>query len=112
EETNQYKRSVKKVGIDPHFSYANMLADVAWARAYGTNTIFMPEAKGVSEEVTKAEKMNLHGLPKGVAAMIEELPAGQVCGRCTAFDRETGQCTERLVAVNARDPGCPLFVTS
>lgn len=110
EETNQYKRSVKKVGIDPHFSYANMLADVAWARAYGTNTIFMPEAKGVSEEVTKAEKMNLHGLPTGVAAMIQELPPGHVCGRCTAFDPETGQCGERLMSVSARDPGCVLFV--
>ena len=28
-ETNQYRRSVKKIGIDPHFSYANMLCDVA-----------------------------------------------------------------------------------
>lgn len=112
EDERKARLKVLKVGIDPHFSFANMLCDVAWARAYGTSTVILPEVKGVDEQVTKAEKMNLHGLPTGVAAMIEELPAGQVCGRCTAFDRETGQCTERLVGVNARDPGCPLFVVN
>jgi hypothetical protein len=109
EETNQFKRSVKKVGIDPHFSYANMLADVAWARAHGTSTFLMPEVKGVSEDVKKAEDMNLHGLPANVAAMIQVLPAGQVCGRCSAFEEATSRCVERELVVNARDQGCPLW---
>lgn len=109
EETNKFRRSVKKIGIDPHFSYANMLCDVAWSRAYGTSTFIIPEAKGVSEQAKKAEKLNLHGLPVGVAAMIEELPEGEICGRCSAYDSDTGRCTEREIVVNPRDPGCIMF---
>lgn len=110
EETNQYKRSVKKVGIDPHFSYANMLCDVAWSRSHGTATFLIPD--GVNKEVelrTKAEKMEMHGLPTTVAGMMEELPAG-VCGRCTAYNPETGTCEDRQLKVGERDTACVLFV--
>jgi hypothetical protein len=110
EETNQYKRVVKKVGIDPHFSYANMLCDVAWSRAHGTSTFILPQAPGKAEAVDKAEKLNMHGLPTNVAAMIQELPEGEVCGRCSAFNAETGMCEERSLVVKAVDPGCMLFV--
>lgn len=109
EETNQYRRVVKKVGIDPHFSYANMLCDVAWARSHGTSTFIIPEVQTMDEQRTKTEAMNLHGLPGKVAGMIEELPAGQVCGRCSAFDKETGMCGERMLRVSPGDPGCDLF---
>lgn len=110
EEQKKFRRKVMKVGIDPHTSYANMLCDVAWARAHGTNTIILPEVRGVSEHAKKAEAMNLHGLPTGVAAMIEELPAGQVCGRCSAFDPASGRCAERELLVRPQDQGCMLFL--
>lgn len=115
DETNQYKRSVKKVGIDPHFSYANMLADVAWARAHGTSTFIFPEGKDVKDEAKqRAERMNMHGLPTQVAAAIVEHPVGRVCGNCSAFDPPAtgsgpGRCTHRGLIVQARDPGCPYF---
>lgn len=110
EETNQYKRSVKKVGIDPHFSYANMLCDVAWSRSHGTATFLIPEGGShVAEMRSKAEAMNMHGLPTAVAGMMEELPAG-VCGRCSAFDPETGMCEDRQLQVGPRDVACVLFV--
>jgi hypothetical protein len=110
EETNRFKRSVKKIGIDPHFSYANMLCDVAWARAHGTSTFILPQAtteKGMTQEaVMKA----MPGLPNQVVEMIQDLPAGAICGNCVAFNRETGLCQERQLTVVARDPGCVLFV--
>jgi len=108
DETNQYKRSVKKVGIDPHFSYANMLCDVAWSRAHGTSTFILPEAPTTGFQRVAAE--NMPGLPEGVINMVEDRPAGEVCGNCDAFDKETGQCTERGVAVRPADPGCHLFI--
>lgn len=111
DETNQYKRSVKKVGIDPHFSYANMLCDVAWARSHGTATFIIPQ--GGSEELEmkdKAEKLNMHGLPTAVTKMIEDAPVGEVCGRCTARDDETGMCNDRGLMVGVRDPKCVLFM--
>lgn len=110
DETNQYKRSVKKVGIDPHFSYANMLCDVAWSRSHGTATFIIPEGGCVQKELkSKAEAMNMHGLPTAVAGMMEELPAG-VCGRCSAFDPETGMCEDRQLQVGPKDVACVLFV--
>ena len=110
DETNQYKRSVKKVGIDPHFSYANMLCDVAWSRSHGTATFIIPDGGSVQQELkSKAESMNMHGLPTAVAGMMEGLPEG-VCGRCTARDPDTGMCADRQLQVGERDVSCVLFV--
>lgn len=118
DETNQFKRSVKKVGIDPHFSYANMLCDVAWSRAHGTSTFILPDAGNPEEERrAMAEDMDMHGLPTHVVGMLESLPEGEICGRCTAFPvndegepLERGTCAERGCSVGARDPGCPMFI--
>lgn len=112
EETNQYKRVVKKIGIDPHFSYANMLCDVAWARAHGTSSFIVPEVSNVSTTRDKAADRNLHGLPSAVVTAMEPPPIGEVCGRCTAFNADTGMCTERQLSVLAPDPGCVLFVAA
>lgn len=110
EETNQFKRSVKKVGIDPHFSYANMLCDVAWSRSHGTATFLIPDGGShVADMKTKAEAMEMHGLPTAVASMMESLPAG-VCGRCSARNPETGMCEDRQLMVGERDTACVLFV--
>lgn len=109
DETNQFKRSVKKIGIDPHFSYANMLCDVAWARSHGTATFLIPDGGSHVHDMQKrAEALDMPGLPTRVAAMIEELPAGNVCGRCSAF--KDGRCQDRDMLVQARDQGCVLFV--
>jgi hypothetical protein len=110
--TNKFKRSVKKIGIDPHFSYANMLADVAWARAHGTSTFLLPEVKVKDEAVDRAERMNMHGLPKEVAASIVEHPKGRICGNCSAYvkrDDISGMCDERRLVAQLRDPACPMF---
>jgi hypothetical protein len=112
EEQKKYRRKVVKVGIDPHTSYANMLCDVAWARAHGTSQFILPtgeKSDGTTKLQAKVEKI-MPGLPKQVIELVQEVPQGEICGRCTAFNRDTGQCTERLLIVSARDPGCPLFV--
>jgi hypothetical protein len=110
DETNEYKRRVVKIGIDPHFSYANMLCDVAWARSHGTASFIIPEGGSVQQEMkTKAETMNMHGLPSAVASMMEGLPDG-VCGRCTAFDAETSMCADRMLQVGPKDVACVLYV--
>jgi hypothetical protein len=109
DETNKYRRSVKKVGIDPHFSYANMLCDVAWARSHGTATFIIPDGtSSAAESAAKAAERDMPGLPSAVVQMFDTLPTGQVCGRCAAFD--AGLCTERQLQVSAKDAGCVLFV--
>lgn len=109
EEEKKFKRRVVKVGIDPHTSYANMLCDVAWARAYGTNTFILPVAEKPKE--TSVQKVLENHVPSVSDLMMDAKLAlsGDVCGRCTAF--LDGRCTERdNIAVKERDPGCVLFV--
>ncbi len=112
EETNAYKRSVRKVGIDPHFSYANMLCDVAWSRAHGTGTFILPSGKKEMTVRQEAVKESLPGLPENVVTLVQDLPPGEVCARCSAFDPESGMCAERQLLVRGPDPGCILFAAS
>ncbi len=102
-----YRRMVKKIGIDPHFSYANMLCDVAWARAHGTSSFIMPDVNPMKDLVEVAKQV---GLPPAVAQIFEQLPPGEVCGKCTAFDPDTNMCSERDMTTRPTSPGCVLFV--
>lgn len=106
DETNRYRRTVKKIGIDPHFSYANMLCDVAWARAHGTSTFILPEPTVVERAVDVIEKIS-----EITKTPLANLPAltGDVCGRCTEYDPETGMCLERGFRVEPDDPACEYF---
>jgi len=109
EEEKKFKRRVVKVGIDPHTSYANMLCDVAWARAYGTNTFLLPPL--TKEPVQSAQKVLERYSPQLHETLQQALTlSGDVCGRCISFGG--GMCTERDgLIVRESDPGCPLFVS-
>jgi len=112
-EEKKYKRKVVKVGIDPHFSYANMLCDVAWARAHGTSQFIIPQTQeqAAQENQQKIVEKGLPGLPNQVVSLLQSLPEGEVCGRCASYDREKGDwCNERGFVVRARDPGCLVYM--
>ena len=108
-ETRKKRPKVVKVGIDPHFAYANMLCDVAYSRAHGTTQFILPTSREESVDAKRAENLqaSMPGLPKEVVSAIATAPEGS-CGRCVSY-RE-GTCDARGFRVGARDPGCPLFV--
>lgn len=112
DETNAFKRSVKKIGIDPHFSYANMLCDVAWSRAYGTSTFIMPDAGGVSFGELKPEDI---GVPDELISAINEVSTAHLrsdtCANCLNYDEATGRCNEIMMQVKGEDPGCSMFLS-
>jgi len=103
DEEKKYRRKVVKVGIDPHFSYAFMMLNVAWARAHGTTSFILPDTKVEKKEIEKA----MPGLPVGVVSALS-LPAHDVCGKCSAFD--SGRCNYQNVNVMALDPACIYFL--
>lgn len=103
---------VMKIGIDPHFSFAMMLCDVAWARNYGTGSFILPTGDtDRAERMAEAAARGMPGLPTDVVRMFHMAPpAGDVCGRCTAFNSTTRQCAERGFLVLPTDPACPVYV--
>jgi hypothetical protein len=109
DETNKFTRVVKKVGIDPHFSYANMLCDVAWARAHGTSTFILPTSPEVPQ-VQKNLEQSMPGLAPQIIQLVQEPLVGVVCGRCTSFDPDASRCVERGFRVLPKDAGCPIFI--
>jgi len=111
EQTRRRRPKVMKVGIDPHFAFANMLCDVAWARIHGTGTFLMPDEIRDRPGPSLAERVekNMPGLPRRVLAMLDETGPG-TCGRCSAYDKVKGSwCSMRDLIVQPRDPGCPIF---
>lgn len=107
--TNKYRRRVKKIGIDPHFSYANMLCDVAWARAHGTSTFILPDDKVIEKESILTSPV----VPEALKKLVRrDAPAGDVCGKCSAYDPDTGQCQERGFVVKPAQVACVMFVES
>lgn len=111
DEERKYKRKVVKVGIDPHFSYAYMLLNVAWARAHGTATFILPTSKAEEEQEIRAlmVERELTGVPVGLLHAITTAPAGS-CGRCVFFDEDASRCTDRELLTQAKAPGCQVFV--
>jgi hypothetical protein len=119
EKKNARKRRMKvmKVGIDPHFAFANMLCDIAWSRNFGMGTFLMPQADDGKPKTPAAERVQkaMPGLPQHVLKMIDDIPPG-TCGRCSSFKRAadgsvpaSSLCEMRQLTVQARDPQCPLY---
>lgn len=106
--TNKYKRTVRKIKIDPHFSYANQLCDVAWSRAHGTATFILPDGGGDVDDKQEAIKAAMPGLPSGVVQMVQSVTP-DTCGACESFDPDTGRCGARGFVVAARDPACDFY---
>lgn len=102
------RAKVHKVGIDPHFSFAFMLLNAAWARNHGTGMFILPQRD--REDVLPDSLLQvMPGVPPAVLQALEPLPQGAVCGRCTAY--RDGYCGERFnVRVREGDLGCDLFV--
>jgi hypothetical protein len=114
------RRSVQKVGIDPHAAFANMLCDVAWARAHGTSTFMLPPVRDLAAERREKamSEIKAPGLPPAVVGMMEARPVGRVCGRCEFYPLgpdgppASAKCPIQLAITRAIDPGCPEFELS
>lgn len=108
DETNQYRRSVKKVGIDPHFSYANMLCDVAWARSHGTSTFIIPQSGATANPTLATDDI---GVPDVISSALEQLQISrdEVCGCCINRCKD-GFCNEINMMVKSGDAGCIAFI--
>lgn len=110
-EARKLRMKVLKVGIDPHYSYANMLCDVAWARAHGTTTFIMPDLAAEGQPVIKPEDIGAAPVINAVHE-LRQLGQAETCGGCANYDESDGMCMERWFRVKATDPGCDSFISN
>jgi hypothetical protein len=108
EEEKKFKRRVVKVGIDPHTSYANMLCDVAWARAHGTNMFILPGAEQHGPAAISEHVQALPGMEQALVAAAAAL--ADTCGSCQNRDPDTGMCSETFLRVKLTSPSCVGFL--
>lgn len=103
---------VVKVGIDPHFSFANMLCDVAWTRVHGQGMFILAQSPGsaASRQSPDAEKLEraMPGLPAEVVHAMTDRGVEGTCGACLNF-RPDGFCTLRDFGVEAKMQACDLY---
>jgi hypothetical protein len=111
EEQNKYRRRVVKIGIDPHFSYAWMLLNVAFARAHGATMFLFGDGDGADGQ--QAVEMNGAMATSPVLAAIAEQRAAvaqmDTCGNCLSYS--DGRCMERDFLVKPSDVACVIFLS-
>lgn len=110
EEQNKYRRRVVKIGIDPHFSYAWMLLNVAFARAHGAAMFLFAEEedKSVAALANGAQVTSkvLEAINQQRAAITEM----GTCGTCISYNAEAGRCDERDFRVRDSDVACAIYL--
>jgi hypothetical protein len=111
EDERRFRRAVKKIGIDPHFAFANMLCDVGWARAYGTSFMLFPDERLPAVREEKRRNYTLEQLAEALPEFFSSDDFRPLtCGDCANFDAERRWCTARRFGAQAVQPQCEMFV--
>jgi len=115
EDERKPRRAVRKVGIDPHFAYAWLLLQVAWARAHGTTTMLSVQdsadsAHTATSPTTTTADPHRAQLSEVFASLSSNTAEGASCGECVNFDPVRRFCNERRWLVQPQQPQCGAFV--
>jgi hypothetical protein len=109
EEQRKARAKVVKIGIDPHYSFANMLCDIAWARSHGNSFMILPDTPAAAAAAAQEGPQQPGAkLPDAVVAAMEELAVEGTCGRCVSF--KEGACLERGFSTGVATPACMLYI--
>lgn len=112
EDERRYRKAVKKVGVDPHFAFANMLCDVALARAFGTSRMLFtdePRDESVDESPQSETMRQIEDLYPDLHYLMTPRVT-LTCGDCAHFDAKRGWCPPRFMQVKASLPCCDSLI--
>lgn len=123
EDEHKFRRAVKKLGAeDPHFAFAWMLVCIAWARAYGTDQMLLPDDPPTNVErdepiatdvAAQVQQTIGHMMQPPTELTSLEGPAGALvaaCGNCVNFDAGRKFCKEKRLNVLPTMPPCGGYV--
>jgi len=125
EDERKQRRAVKKIGIDPHMAFANMLCDVAWVRAFGTERFVGLEEPG-ADMGQQDDKKPPSGVAQQIAQRLEDVGMGMAgpmvlmeddaarqeeatCAICANLTERAGRtyCNAKRLYVAPTSPICP-----
>jgi hypothetical protein len=116
EDEHRFRSVVKKLGIDPHFAFANMLCDVAWIRRFGTDQMLLTDDRFATDVPCKGPQPSpdlqqiMDAMPdKFHGSILDPDAANLTCGDCQYFDAQGGLCRSRDFLVKAGDRSCEYF---
>jgi len=107
-EERKMRRKVVKVGIDPHFSYAFMLMNVAWARAHGGTAFLFPDASDEDTKMVIGDAMAQNHTLNKVLRERDEITQDK-CASCSNFDFDRKYCGALQVIVMPDAHACEQF---
>jgi hypothetical protein len=111
EAERKYRRAVRKVGIDPHFSYTWMLLCIAWARIFGTEKMLLvdpvhrPDPTPRTDAAAYAEQL-WGQLP---VAVEHWAAPSMTCADCAFYEAACGWCGARNFTTQPTLPSCEFF---
>jgi hypothetical protein len=112
EHEHMTRSAVRKVGIDPHFAYANMLSDVAWARVYGTSMMLFPSDRVSEMQPPAAADPYRQQVEEALPHLFHAPDPSISCGNCAHFDPGREFCTHRNLGVEATQLSCDAHIPS
>jgi len=104
---HRHRRRVKKIAIDPHFAFANMLADVALIREDTTCHLISDESQTTSTGRRSADMAQIADAFPLVRGVVDP---DLCCGTCVYRDPSTGKCRLRLFSVQPDLPMCDEYI--
>jgi hypothetical protein len=107
------RSAVRKIGIDPHFAFANMLADVAWARAYGTSRMLVVSESRVKTDEEPKVSPYRQQIENAMPALSHTPDRSLNCGSCANRDPISSTCTAPGRSgwrVEPDQPSCPFYL--
>lgn len=106
EDERRFRSAVKKLRIDPHFAYANMLCDVAWVRDGVRSTFLFPTAPEPEAKRSPYAEQLRALMPHAFLQTYPEL----VCGTCQHFAARGSRCELRDFVVQPDQPCCDFYL--
>jgi len=125
EHARKLRRAVKKIRIDPHFAFANMLCDVALIRRFGSDSFLaVDQVGGRAAMVEKNDERSSYAEQLGritpaTTPILTDLsgqrpadPSAINCGSCTQRQDRNGRlwCAARSFYVAPSAAACPQYI--
>ena len=109
EDERLVRRAVKKIGVDPHFAFANMLCDVASMRTQMTAQILTSGVRDDRPDGPNSRSPAMQQIEDVIPWAFWKPDPSLNCGNCANFDRNRALCGVYRFQVSPELPSCDSY---